>query len=71
MNEDLDLNDATRCPLCGGDNECAVAAGRSVETCWCMNASIDSGVLGSIPKEAQGRVCICARCAAAQDDVTD
>lgn len=63
MTQPLDFNDSTRCPLCGDPNQCAVAAGRSAETCWCMTATIDPDVVASIPEEAQGTVCICPRCA--------
>lgn len=62
MSEDVDFNDTSRCPLCGGANDCAIAAGRPPETCWCMTAAIDPDAIASIPPEAQGRVCICARC---------
>jgi hypothetical protein len=55
--------DTSKCPLCGRDNDCAVAAGRDVGSCWCMTASINPTALGSIPAEARGKVCICARCA--------
>jgi len=61
----IDFRDTTKCPLCGEVNECAVAVGRSPETCWCMTATIDADTLASIPEEAQGRVCICAKCAGA------
>jgi hypothetical protein len=61
----IDFEDTTQCPLCGSPNECAVAAGRSAETCWCMTATIDPDTLASIPEEAQGKVCICAKCAGA------
>ena len=56
--------DNNRCPICGELNECAIAAGRSPESCWCMTVSIDPDVLASIPSEAEGKVCICATCAA-------
>jgi hypothetical protein len=65
MSKDVDFNDTSRCPLCGASNECAMAAGRAPETCWCMTAVIDPDVIASIPSEAQGKVCICARCAGA------
>jgi hypothetical protein len=64
MTERLDLADATRCPLCGSANECAVAAGRDPESCWCMTVTMSPSALGAIPEEAQGKICICARCAA-------
>ena len=62
MTKELDFNDATRCPLCGSANECAIAAGKSAETCWCMTATIAPSVLASIPEEARGKVCVCQRC---------
>ncbi|MDH4283086.1 MAG: cysteine-rich CWC family protein [Myxococcales bacterium] len=63
MIEPLDSDDTTRCPLCGQANECAIAAGRDAESCWCMNVIIDTAALASIPPEARGKVCICVRCA--------
>ena len=64
MTERTDSNDTTHCPLCGKPNECAVAAGRAAESCWCMTTTMSPSALASIPVEAQGKVCICARCAA-------
>lgn len=66
MNADLDQDDTTRCPLCGDGNECAVAAGRDPSGCWCMTATMDAAALAAIPEKAQGRVCICAKCASGQ-----
>ncbi len=65
MTKDLRSPDETVCPICGAANECAIAAGRSAESCWCMTAEISPDVLATIPEEAQGKVCICARCAGA------
>lgn len=64
MTERTDSNDTTHCPLCGKPNECAVVAGRAAESCWCMTTTMSPSALASIPVEAQGKVCICARCAA-------
>ena len=64
MTERPDLNDTTKCPLCGRPNECAVAAGQNAESCWCMTATMSPSALAAIPPDAQGKVCICARCAA-------
>ncbi len=58
-----DSTDTTRCPLCGEVNECAVAAGRDPESCWCMTATMSPDALAAISAEAQGKVCICATCA--------
>jgi hypothetical protein len=63
MSEVIETTDTTKCPLCGRPNECAVAAGRAPESCWCMTATMDPAALTAIPPEAQGKVCICARCA--------
>ena len=63
MTELPDSNDTAKCPLCGKPNECAVAAGRDPESCWCMTATMTPSALASIPNEARGKVCICVRCA--------
>lgn len=63
MSELSKYDDRAKCPLCGSANECAVAAGRAPESCWCMTATMNPGALASIPPEAQGKVCICPRCA--------
>jgi len=58
-----DFTDTTKCPLCGGANQCAIAMGQDAESCWCMSVTMSPDVLKSIPAKAQGRVCICSRCA--------
>lgn len=62
------FEDTTRCPLCGAENQCAMAGGRDPSSCWCMSATMDADALAAIPKDAQGRVCICAKCAAGRTD---
>jgi hypothetical protein len=52
-----------RCPSCGSENECAVAAGEPVTACWCYGARLPRLALEKIPKECRNRVCICQRCA--------
>jgi len=63
MSQPIDTSDTSKCPLCGQENECAMAKGDSPESCWCMTASMDPKALASIPAEVQGKVCICQRCA--------
>jgi len=63
MSERSIPNDVSKCPLCGRANECAVAAGKDAESCWCMMATVNPSALISIPSEAQGKICICERCA--------
>jgi hypothetical protein len=63
MTATSDFTDRTKCPLCGDVNECAIAAGKDAESCWCMAVTMSPDVLKAIPPEARNRVCICARCA--------
>jgi hypothetical protein len=56
--------DTTRCPICGSQNECAMAADPGASDCWCFAAQVSDEALKAIPEEARGLVCICARCAA-------
>lgn len=56
--------DASRCPLCGGPNACALAAGNTAEPCWCTSVAIGPELLERIPAAARGVACVCARCAA-------
>ncbi len=68
MNERPNYDDQNKCPLCGSNNDCAVAAGRDPDSCWCMTATMNPSALTSIPQEAQGKVCICAQCASASPE---
>jgi hypothetical protein len=52
------------CPLCGGDNACAMARGDdSAQACWCVDATISPEALAAIPEADKGRRCLCAECA--------
>jgi len=54
----------TNCPLCGGPNTCAMAAGGDASApCWCRSAVFSEELLGQVPEGQRGQVCICARCA--------
>ncbi|WP_162583107.1 cysteine-rich CWC family protein [Variovorax sp. PBS-H4] len=61
--------DASRCPLCGEANRCALElereTGQPQGTCWCMQSEFSPGVLDRLPAESRGLACICARCATA------
>ncbi|MCV0438447.1 MAG: cysteine-rich CWC family protein [Hydrogenophaga sp.] len=63
------LPDATRCPLCGGDNRCAMeiqrATGEVQPPCWCVGTTFDPDLFKRIPDAARGQACICAACVAA------
>lgn len=60
--------DPGRCPLCGGDNRCAMEIERQTGVaqgpCWCVDASFPPELLARIPKEAEGKACICGACVA-------
>lgn len=60
--------DPIRCPLCGGDNRCAMelerATGQPQGPCWCVNASFPPDLLARLPEQAEGKACICAACVA-------
>jgi hypothetical protein len=47
--------------------ELAKAAGTSAGRCWCFDAVFSEDVMDLVPLEAQGKACICARCAAQAD----
>jgi hypothetical protein len=54
--------DASRCPLCGRPNGCAMAAGGQ-EPCWCASATISPETLAQIPAALRDVACLCAECA--------
>jgi hypothetical protein len=56
--------DETRCPICGGENQCAQAAGHPPRACWCMHADVPEALIEAVPAEARNRRCICRRCVA-------
>ena len=49
-----------RCPICGGPNDCGMAAGKS--ECWCASVKISAGALEKVPEGAKGKVCVCRKC---------
>jgi hypothetical protein len=58
--------DATRCPLCGGDNRCAMelqkATGVPQPPCWCVSETFTPELLARIPEAARGSACLCPAC---------
>lgn len=65
---DTPLPDPGLCPLCGGDNRCAMEiereTGQVQPPCWCLEARFDPALFERIPPAARGQACICARCVA-------
>jgi hypothetical protein len=65
MTETLAALPNTRCPLCGGANDCTPAAtGRLDVACWCTTAAISPEALARVPAELVNKACLCPRCAA-------
>jgi hypothetical protein len=63
--------DASRCPICGAPNRCAMELARETgepqPPCWCTQVDFDAALLDSVPLALRGAACICARCAQAAD----
>ncbi len=64
--------DTSKCPLCGGPNQCASAADPNAEKCWCGPKKFPQELLDQIPLHAVRKVCICPDCLARyQESVAD
>jgi hypothetical protein len=61
-----DRRDASRCPLCGEPNRCAIAAGVVDEPCWCTQIELAPGALEALAPDERGKRCLCPRCAASR-----
>ncbi|MBX9611497.1 MAG: cysteine-rich CWC family protein [Burkholderiales bacterium] len=61
--------DASRCPLCGAANRCAMeverATGVKQPPCWCTGVTFGPELLARVPAAAQNQACICRYCATA------
>jgi len=51
------------CPLCGGDNQCALAAGKPAQSCWCQTVTISAQARAKVA-ESDAQRCLCAACGA-------
>ncbi|TFH30308.1 MAG: hypothetical protein E4H00_05380 [Myxococcales bacterium] len=58
------MDDATKCPLCGGSNACALASSEAAEAteCWCVRETFPATLLKRVPDESRNRACICRQC---------
>ncbi len=65
----MDRDAANRCPLCAAENQCAVAAGSSPESCWCHTAGISPAALAALPRHERMVRCLCPDCAGATESV--
>ncbi|TDG12390.1 hypothetical protein E2F43_12290 [Seongchinamella unica] len=58
----MDNKGTDKCPLCGQDNQCAMAAGEPPDNCWCMTVEISAAALAALPEAERGVRCICPAC---------
>ena len=56
--------EASKCPLCGGPNQCALAADPAATECWCDGEKFPRELLAQIPAQAVRKACICQKCLA-------
>ncbi len=58
---------ASVCPLCGNDNQCAMeiekATGIAQGRCWCVGMGFSADLLAKVPRASQNQACICVICA--------
>ena len=58
--------DATKCPLCGKENNClnVKCGGDPENNCWCNNPDIrfPPGLTEQVPETNRGKACICEAC---------
>lgn len=55
--EEIQFRTAThRCPSCGDPTYCAMEAGKSANTCWCMTVPKDDN------PDYYGETCLCKDC---------
>ncbi len=65
-------NNPKACPLCGGDNNCAMTRpGQTVADCWCLTTSISPDALDRIPQDQINKTCICQTCATGNESNAD
>ena len=59
-----DVSGAQTCPLCGGPNDCGVAAGcESVSDCWCRGQQFPQTLLVRVGERGAATPnCVCAAC---------
>jgi hypothetical protein len=67
MNSSNKLSDrketnTAKCPLCGGPNECALAADPNATECWCDTLTFPRELLAKIPDDAVRKTCVCQKC---------
>jgi hypothetical protein len=59
----METIDASRCPLCGRDNQCAACTPEGPSpSCWCVGVEIPPALLDRVPGPYRDRACVCREC---------
>ena len=62
----MNLTDTSRCPLCGGANNCQRCTPNAYKgPCWCEPMCLPETLLARVPLELRDQTCICRACVAA------
>lgn len=63
MNPTTLQDEAAKCPLCGGPNDCQLCTASAYKGhCWCFNVEIPQSLLDSLPAEVRRKSCLCRKC---------
>ena len=63
---DQHSHNPSRCPLCGGANECQLCSPAIYKgPCWCARTAIPEALLAKVPAHLKDKSCICPNCVAA------
>lgn len=49
----------SNCPICQKANQCQVEKGKD---CWCAQEKIPNELIETLPKDKQGKSCLCLTC---------
>ena len=51
--------ETANCPVCQQANQCQIEKGND---CWCVKEQIPKALIATLPKEKQGKSCLCQAC---------
>ena len=56
--------DKSRCVLCGGPNDCALAVDgkKGDQPCWCVSETFPASLLEAATAKDDGASCVCRQC---------
>jgi hypothetical protein len=60
---DVNTDQAEKCPLCGEGNDCQRCEGVAYKgPCWCFKVEVPQELIGRLPEDLRGKACICREC---------